>query len=74
MTVKYLLHPGTVTSKTDGDRHFIDYRTLARLYDVPLSECEVHPDRAFSRLGWRRPEGAIDLYPQSSGDYTLPTT
>jgi hypothetical protein len=26
MTVKYAPHPGPVTSKTDGDRHFIDGR------------------------------------------------
>ena len=80
MPVRFALHPGPVTSKRDGDRHFIDARTLAFLYQVPASECVVVP--------WDVPRGRerehqllleriermnlTHLYPSYSGNYTLP--
>jgi len=72
MPTKYLLCPGRVTSKTDGDDHFIDERALARLYGVSMSECEVRPERAFGRFGWRPTPGLIELRPRYDGNYKLP--
>jgi len=38
---KYALCPGMVTSKYDGDRHFIDAGRLANLYGVRMADCFV---------------------------------
>jgi hypothetical protein len=74
MKLKYSLHPGYVTSKKDGDRHFISATELAMCYGVSLAEClVVHwgvfpPDR--SRL--LELAGAmklIPLHPRYNGDY-----
>lgn len=72
--VKYLLCPGHVQSKTDRQYHYIGARELARLYGVSMYECEVRPERMFSRFGWRPPEGAIELHPRWDGNYVLPNT
>lgn len=70
---KYVLCPDFVISKTDGDRHFISARQLAELYRVPMSECVIMPDMSDPRnRHWHKPQGAIELYPQYNGDYTLP--
>jgi hypothetical protein len=81
MTAKYALHPGPVTSKSDGDRHFIDARTLARLYRVSPCDCVLVPWEA-PRPGLERERellleriermGLVHLYPSHSGNYTPP--
>ena len=38
----YILFPGMVVSKADGDVHYIDAPTLARLYGLDIRECIVH--------------------------------
>jgi hypothetical protein len=69
----YLLHPGLIRSKNDGQLHYVSARRLADLYGVPLRQCEVCPDpRSSAAHGWKRPECVIDLYPNYHGDYTLP--
>lgn len=80
MAAKYALHPGWVKSKTDGDRHYIDARTLAWLYRVRLSDCVVVPWEA--RPGLERVHQIlleriermelVHLYPRYSGNYTIP--
>ena len=81
MTAKYALHPGPVTSKNDGDRHFIDAHTLARLYRVRPAECVVVPwgapapgrerERELLLERIKRME-LVHLYPDYHGRYTLP--
>lgn len=66
---RYLLCPGHVTSKSDGQTHFIDARRLAMLYGVPMSQCEIRPK---SQIGWTPPEGAVELRPDYHGRYQLP--
>lgn len=39
---KYMLLPGWVTSRHDGDIHFIGSEQLARLYGVSMDECCVY--------------------------------
>lgn len=69
---KYALYPGFVTSKTDGETHFISSLELARLYRVKISECitvsENRPDlsRGIDLTG------CIHLYPREDGNYCLP--
>ncbi len=72
----YALYPGMVTSKTDGDWHFIDANVLAMLYGVPLAKCVVvrlsdynDPSR---REFVRRAEKLIPLRPRYDGNYKLP--
>ena len=62
---KYALHPGFVTSETDGDRHWITGAQLARCYGIPLGECTiVHPgdEPVLAR-------GVLHLGPRRRGDY-----
>ena len=80
MTVKYALYPRPVTSKVDGDRHFIGAQDLANLYRVRLDECVIVPWE--TRPGYERQHELllervkanrlIPLYPSYSGDYSLP--
>jgi hypothetical protein len=66
---KYCLHPGYVTSATDGDRHYIDAPRLAALYGVSMAECitvtgkELKPNKDVEQLK--------QLYPRFDGKYTL---
>lgn len=66
-TPKYCVHPGWVRSINDGDRHYIPARELMRLYGVDRRSCIVdNPGVHLEGMGF------ICLFPQPSGDYTLP--
>lgn len=74
---RYVLMPGYVTSRTDGQRHFINAQRLCNLYGVRMAECVVYPigytsEDDIRRRNWRHPPGAIELYPRFDGRYTLP--
>ncbi len=63
---KYVLHPGFVFSATDGDRHYITARQLAKLWGVPMNMCFVvynleEPIATDDRLR--------HLYPLTNGRY-----
>lgn len=77
---KYLPCPGYITSRTDGDRHYIGAGQLASLYRVSMSECEVTSDAEIQRESHtmtaarrKRQAGLIKLGPRPDGDYRLPT-
>lgn len=63
---RYVLHPGWVMSKNDGDRHYITALKLVELYRVHPADCRVYgtemPDK----------EGEVHLWPRYDGNYTLP--
>ncbi len=62
---KYLLHPGYVISKTDGNRHYITAKMLMKLYNVRPEECVIYlPYRPYPNQ-----DKLIDLYPMGSGEY-----
>jgi len=68
---RYLVKPGYVRSRSDGDLHYIGFAKLVGLYGVPLIEC-LHFDEA--RLhGYTKEyiDGLTVLEPQESGDYEL---
>ena len=79
MTVRYLLCPGLVRSKADGQSHHVPAMQLAGLYGVPLSACVILPG---ARPGDRLLRSAllarvacgelVALYPRYDGDYRLP--
>lgn len=68
----YVICPGTVTSRTDGQEHFVDERSLISLYGVHPALCVVYPRTEAQERGWRMPPHAMYLEPQYSGDYSLP--
>lgn len=66
---RYVLVPGYVRSKADGDTHYINDVMLQRLYGVDPSLCVTQPKNS---NGWSAPTGAILLHPKYNGDYILP--
>ncbi len=68
--VRYVLHPGYVTSATDGQEHFIGGPRLAALYGVNIrdSETVVFGDEP----GYREQPGDVHLHPRYDGHYSLP--
>jgi len=65
MKLKYLLVPGYVQSRSDGDWHYISPWALPRLYGVRPEECTTWTPALAGR-------GLIPLWPRSDGDYSLP--
>lgn len=65
--LRYVLHPGYIISKEDGQEHFIGGPRLARLYGVNLLDC-VYGDMP----GYRQKEGDVHLHPDYHGNYKLP--
>ena len=71
--VRYLLCPGHVMSKTDGQYHYVSAHELAGLYGVRMDQCDVRPDKKISGFGWRPAPWIIELHPRYDGDYRLPS-
>lgn len=69
MKKKYSLHPGWITSKTDGQQHFIRADQLVRLYGVKREECFVWNEYGSNQ----EKAGTIALHPRYDGNYSLPT-
>lgn len=77
MTRRYLLCPGVVRSRTDGQMHHIGVAQLANLYGVSMAECLVLPsdNEWASRMKHRNLMARTDLihlHPRDDGNYTLP--
>lgn len=78
MTARYLLFPGSVRSRIDGQVHHVTAPALARLYGVPLSDCVALPCRPGDRplretLLARAARGdLVALRPRADGAYSLP--
>lgn len=68
---KYICQGGWVTSKNDGDRHYIPASRLPQLYGIDPSECyfinEGDPPNTYP---WYI--GLQVLSPRYDGDYTPP--
>jgi hypothetical protein len=70
---KYFVIADYITSKNDGDRHFITCNQLMRLYSVREEECvclENGTERY--KMYVDRYGNLIELRPKSDGDYRLP--
>jgi hypothetical protein len=68
----YLLCPGGVTSKNDGQRHYIDGPQLGRLYGVSLRDCVILDRRRSQIMSDLEYEGLTRLAPRFDGNYSLP--
>lgn len=74
--LRYVLCPGPVTSRSDGQRHWVGADALRRWYGVPARECVTFPqgdgaEADIRRRIWCAPPGAIYLRPRYDGDYRL---
>lgn len=68
----YVLFPGEVCSKSDGNVHYITAPELARLYGVQYRYCKVvYRDRESSVRGYIKQQNDIELYPREDGEYSL---
>jgi hypothetical protein len=67
---KYALYPDYIISKTDGEKHYITAKDLARLYGVKMSECIIV--ETLDDILSTRDKDLIALYPRYDGDYILP--
>jgi hypothetical protein len=65
--IKYMLHPGYVISRYDGQKHYISYHRLIELYKLNPKECI---DSSHRGMGIRR--SVWHLHPEYNGDYSLP--
>ena len=77
MKPKYAVYPGYVTSKSDGDRHYIGPMQLISLYGVDGRECIIcEPSSQWGAYDYQRAAqqclGLIPLKPQYNGNYSLP--
>lgn len=82
LTARYLLCPGPVRSRADGDLHYVGAAQLAALYRVHLADCVTLPaaepgaqggGRARLGLIARADRGEfVALWPRHDGDYRLP--
>lgn len=70
--IKYCIHEGYVTSKNDGEEHFITGARLIELYHLNPSECKItrYPFDSTRNLGMNH-DGLQCLYPRYDGDYSL---
>lgn len=64
----YVLFPGEIISRNDGQRHHITAPTLARLYGVNYRECMV----VYDQIHYRAEAHHVHLHPRYDGNYTLP--
>lgn len=70
--IKYLVIPGNVTSRSDGDIHFISARELMRLHGVSRNECIVLEDSESLRGFTQDFRNSLQvLAPRSDGKYEL---
>ena len=82
LTARYLLCPGPVRSRADGDLHYVGAAQLAALYRVHLADCVTLPAAEPGALGGGRAHrdllahadsgDLIALWPRHDGDYRLP--
>lgn len=74
---RYVLCPGFVRSRHDGQSHYVGPMDLARLYGVRLEQCEIFEPaqwwpESYYRMAEERTRGLIKLAPRSDGKYTVP--
>lgn len=80
MTARYLLCPGLVRSRNDGDRHHVSAMELAWLYGVRMADCLVLPPQRpenhrarMDLLDRVRLGELVALQPHDDGQYRLPS-
>ena len=67
MPFKYVVHPGYVVSRNDGDKHYITFIQLCRLYEVNPNEC-INAESQKQTVG-RDLASLTHLHPRWDGNY-----
>ncbi len=67
---RYVLCPGWIMSKNDGDWHYIGAAKLAHCYGVNLRNCLIKLPGQTLHPGFYT--GMVFLEPRYDGDYRLP--
>jgi len=68
---QYLVYPGFVISKTDKDKHYIDFKELCRLYRVHHSLCINYNNLMLVDKQRVQNLGLIELRPDYHGNYII---
>lgn len=74
--IYYVVCPGWVQSKNDGQRHYIGFDELMMLYGLSHRTHDVHlePNAPWEWHGWNPPANAVYLRPRYDGNYKrMPT-
>lgn len=67
---RYMLHPGWICSKNDGDWHFIGVGQLVQAYRINIKECLVCAScQGREALPCTNEGNLINLFPRYDGDY-----
>lgn len=69
---KYIVVGGWVTSRNDGERHYVSAEKVARLYNVDPRECYLASGPLDALYNSNYPDDCIILSPRYDGNYTLP--
>ena len=67
--MKYAIYPGWIISRTDGERHFIGYAELIRLYMLSARDC-FNAQRPEAMKG-RDSSQIKEIFPRYDGHYPL---
>lgn len=65
------IHPGWISSRNDGDWHYITYNKLIRLYNLNPRDCVLWDDKVPATFIGRNKDNYKHFYPLYSGDYHL---
>lgn len=66
----YVIHPGEVRSKSDGDIHYVSYHQLCRLYRLDPQAKNVYYEKTALGLDLTNPDvEVVHLFPLESGKY-----
>ena len=63
----FIIKPGNVISKTDGDVHHISFSELRNLYGLSMSQCIDGTNLRTTKLNFNQ----IYLEPDTTGNYNL---
>lgn len=69
--IYYVVCPGWMMSKNDGQQHYVGVQQLMRLYGINerRHDVHIHPERRDEYHGWNPPSDAVYLWPRYHGDY-----
>jgi len=69
--IKYIVRPGYITPRTDGDQHYISASRLMQLHGIQPSECIIFrgPEDYHKLKG--ADKNLINVFPRADGKYKV---
>lgn len=68
---RYIIHPGYIISEADGDRRYVGFHDLVRLYGFRKSACIFFPTEPARQMALGHKPTDIHLFPREDGDYKI---